>query len=204
MGELALSEITYRYPHGDDDALSNVNFRLASGTTWWLRGRNGAGKTTLLDLCAGVRAPTHGSVMVDGGPVMRGQVAYLPSELPVYPELTIAEHAALVVELWQYTARAESQFRDRFGALLSDLGMSTRSDVLGNFSQGMREKVAFAMTVARDSPVLLLDEPFSAIDREGLAYCQDLVAHVAALRVVVLVSHVPAIVAPLHPHEIHL
>lgn len=197
MPELLIKEVSFRYPGADANALEAVSLEIRAGVLW-LRGRNGAGKTTLMELISGLRRPNEGSITLDGEPVARDRVAYVPSTPAVFDELDAAEHGSLVEELWELEGSAAALFEERFAELLTRFAVPANRRV-SELSAGMREKLGIALLLAIDVDVVLLDEPFTASDAPSLARGQQILAAMAEDRIVVITSHLPAVVEPLQP-----
>jgi ABC-type multidrug transport system ATPase subunit len=125
-------------------------------------GPNGSGKTTLLRLCAGLMAPTGGELEVA---VERGRIGFLGHEPLVYRELTALENLELYGRLYRVPER-----RERAGMLLERFGLwRVRGERAGSFSRGMLQRLALCRTLLHEPELLLLDEPYSALDEEGAA-----------------------------------
>lgn len=204
MPELRLTGVTYRYPGGERDVLTALDLELRPGRPVWLRGPNGAGKTTLLEVMAGLRPPTHGTVTWDGEPPRRGALVYLPTEPVVVDELDAEEHTGLVADLWCLAGSRRAEYVDQVRCLRRLLDLDTGRTPAGSYSQGMKEKLAFALLLALEPPALLLDEPFTALDVDALATCQGLLRARAGSTLVVLSSHLDQIAAPMAPTSVHL
>jgi NitT/TauT family transport system ATP-binding protein len=147
-------------------AIESVNFSVADGEVVALIGPSGCGKSTLLNIGAGLFAPTAGQPFVDGelveGP--NPHVAFMLQKDLLLPWRTIAENAMLGVEI-QRLKRAERLRRAT--DLLRNFNLAEFADHYPHqLSGGMRQRVALARTLAVDPSVLLLDEPFSAVDAQ--------------------------------------
>lgn len=198
MPDLRVKDVSFRYPDTAADVLTSLSWDLRGGEIWWLRGRNGAGKTTLLELIAGLRAPDAGAITIDSEPIERGRVVYVPSAPAVFEELDVWEHGALVEELWQLSAEEGLRYRERLRHLVLEFELPTDGRRVAELSAGMREKLGLALLLALDAPVLLLDEPFTASDAASLTKGQSMLIDLAADRIVVVTSHLSAVVEPLH------
>jgi NitT/TauT family transport system ATP-binding protein len=125
-------------------------------------GASGAGKTTMLDMIAGLTAPDEGSVLIDGDPVRdvnNGKIAYMFAKDTLLPWRTALANVELALEIRRTGGRAEAR------QLLGKVGLSDFAEYFpSQLSQGMRQRVALARTLAVDAPVWLLDEPFGALD----------------------------------------
>jgi NitT/TauT family transport system ATP-binding protein len=155
---VALRSVSKVYGHGDAavHALDDVSLDVAPGELVCLVGASGCGKTTLLNLVAGLDSPTAGRVDVTGTPALMFQDAAL------FPWLTVGGNVELALRL-QGVARRER--RSRAEHLLETVqlaGLATKRP--HELSGGMRQRVALARAFAQDAPILLMDEPFGALD----------------------------------------
>ena len=147
-------------------AIKDVSFSLRDGEVVSLIGPSGCGKSTLLNIGSGLAAPSEGAAFVDGERVAgpNAQVAFMLQKDLLLPWRTIAENVMFGVEI-QGLPVAER--RKRAQALLEKLKLAEFSDHYPRqLSGGMRQRVALARTLAVDPHVLLLDEPFSAVDAQ--------------------------------------
>jgi heme exporter protein A len=178
--------LTRRY--GDRVALDRVSFALAAGQTLAVLGPNGAGKTTLLKVLATLLRPHEGDVHVLGNALpdeawkVRGHVGYLGHEPALYRSLTARENLA-------FAAKLHGVDGSRVDALLEAVGLARRADDrIEEFSRGMRQRIAAARAVLHDPPLLLLDEPLSALDVRAVELLEPLIGR-ASGRTRVLVTH---------------
>lgn len=164
--------------YGALTALRRVSLEIAAGQCVALAGRNGSGKTTLLRVAAGLVRPTAGETQFlgDGDSVTRSTAAPSRSTNPsvgfvahatmVYDELTAQENLLLFARL-----QGIANPRDRIESLLRDVGLFERRDSLvRGFSRGMRQRIALARALLREPSILLLDEPATGLDSEGIAW----------------------------------
>jgi len=143
-------------------ALTGADLDVARGEIVLVRGPNGAGKTTLLRLCAGLAIPSGGTLEIEPE---RGGIGFLGHEPLVYRELTALENLDLYGRLYRVPER-----RERIGMLLERFGLwDTRNERADSFSRGMLQRLALCRTLLHDPELLVLDEPFSALDEEGAA-----------------------------------
>ncbi len=154
---------------GSQWALAHVDLDLASGDRLLLAGANGSGKTTLLRLIAGLRRPTAGKLRVDGLRAaedrfgVRSTLSLVSHHDYLYDRLTALE----TLQLWSALCGrrlSESQLHD----LLGELGLSAAADrQVAGFSAGMRKRLILARSRLEHPRLLLLDEPFAALDPQG-------------------------------------
>jgi NitT/TauT family transport system ATP-binding protein len=139
-------------------ALDNVSLDVANGEFVCLLGASGCGKSTLLSLVAGLDQPSAGEIEVDGG----ATPGLMFQEPALFPWLTVAANVGLPLRL-RKVGRAERA--ERVGELLRTVHLEEFAKRRPHqLSGGMRQRVAMARTLALDTPVLLMDEPFGALD----------------------------------------
>jgi ABC-type multidrug transport system ATPase subunit len=146
--------------YGDKRVLRAVDLDLPDGGFALVTGPNGAGKTTLLRICAGLQIPTEGELHVDA---TRAQIGFLAHEPLVYRELTAHENLELYGKLYHVPERKE-----RIGMLLERFGLwDARHDRVGSYSRGMTQRLALCRVLLHDPQLLVLDEPYTALDTQG-------------------------------------
>jgi len=174
--------------------LHGLDLEVRPQTVFGFLGPNGAGKTTTLRLLAGLSRPTAGRAWIADVPVgpespARGQVGYLPEEPRFYPWMSAGEFLAVYVGgLFRMDAR---QARQRAGELLERVGLQ---DVarrrIGGFSRGMRQRLGMAQALFNGPPVLLLDEPVSALDPGGRRDMLELIGELKEERTIFMSTHI--------------
>jgi ABC-type multidrug transport system ATPase subunit len=176
--------------YGRKRALRPLDLEVEQGSFLVVTGPNGSGKTTLLRVIAGLAAPTRGELEVD---LDRGRLGYLGHEALVYRDLTALENLDLYGRLYRIPER-----RERIGMLLERFGLwEARRERAGSFSRGMLQRLALCRALLHDPDLLLLDEPFTALDLEGAALLDRQLADMRDGRTVVLSTHDSARVEPL-------
>ena len=171
--------------YGFKRVLHGVDFELGRGGFLVVTGPNGAGKTTLLRLCAGLAIPTGGTLDVDAP---RERIGFLGHEPLVYRELTALENLDLYGRLYRVPQR-----RERIGMLLERFGLwDARNERADSFSRGMLQRLALCRTLLHDPELLVLDEPFSALDEEGAGLLDRELAELRPTATFVVSTHDPA------------
>src|SRR4051794_20401573 len=174
---------------GDRRAIDRLDLDVAEGEFLLVTGANGAGKTTLLRLVAGLLVPTGGTLEVD---VDRARVGFLGHEPLVYRELTPLENLDLFGRLYRIPER-----RERIGALLERFGLwHVRRDQVGTFSRGMQQRLGLCRALLHEPDLVLLDEPFNALDAQGAELLERELASLRG-RTVLVATHDPERLAPL-------
>ena len=204
MAAIELERLERRY--GERVALGGVSVRVEEGQTLAVLGGNGAGKTTLLRVLAGLLRPHGGSARVLGAALpderwkLPAQVGYLGHEPLLYRELTALENLDLFGRLYRVPER-----RERSGMLLERFGLwDVRGDRVSTYSRGMAQRLALCRALLHDPALLVLDEPFTALDEEGAALLDRELAALTGARTILLSTHDPARVTPLASHRLAL
>ena len=151
--------------------LSNLNLQVQQGETLILLGRSGSGKTTTMKLINRLIDPTAGEVRVEQRPTvdwdpirLRRRIGYVIQEVGLFPHLTVEENIGVVPRLEGW---APQRIHDRARALLALVGLDA-DKFAGRFprelSGGQRQRIGVARALAADPPIILLDEPFGALD----------------------------------------
>jgi ABC-2 type transport system ATP-binding protein len=167
--------------YGAHRVLDGLSLAVPAGSITALLGGNGAGKSTTLAVLLGFAAAQSGSVTVCGidpardPDTARRRIAYLPENVALYEHLSATENAAYLLAL-----SGERHDRTAITDALRAAGLQERAwdQRLGGFSKGMRQKVAIAVALLRQVPVLLLDEPTSGLDPRATADFNALLADV--------------------------
>jgi heme exporter protein A len=174
----------------DKPVLRGVTFELGRGGFLVVTGPNGSGKTTLLRLCAGLLSPTEGTLQVEP---TRGRIGFLGHEPLVYRELTPLENLELYGRLYRVPER-----RERIGMLLERFDLwDVRHERAGSFSRGMLQRLGLCRTFLHEPDLLILDEPFNALDAEGGSLLDRELAERQGARTFLLATHDPDRVASL-------
>jgi heme exporter protein A len=169
---------------GSKRVLRGLDFEVAQGGFLVVTGPNGSGKSTLLALCAGLLVPTRGELVVEAD---RGEIGYVAHEPLVYRELTALENLDLYGRLYRVPER-----RERIGMLLERFGLwEARRQRVGSFSRGMAQRLALCRALLHEPELLLLDEPYSGLDREASELVDGVLSEAAGDRTVVVATHDP-------------
>ena len=175
---------------GDKRVLRGVDFELPRGGFAVVTGANGSGKTTLLRLCAGLGIPTAGELDVDA---RREDVGFLGHEPLVYRELTALENLELYGRLYHVPER-----RERIGMLLERFGLwDARHERVASYSRGMTQRLALCRVLLHDPALLVLDEPYTALDAQGAELLDAQLAELHGEHTLLVSTHDPARMEPL-------
>lgn len=191
-------DVSFSHAGSPSPVLSHLSFTVNQGETLVLLGESGCGKTTTLKLINRMHLPTSGQIMVEGRPTsewepirLRRKTGYVIQEGGLFPHFTVAENVGLVPSLegWE-----ENKLNDRVRELLTLVGLDPNSFAErfpAELSGGQRQRVGVARALAADPSMLLLDEPFGALDPLTRAGLQREFANLAKTlaKTVVLVTH---------------
>lgn len=209
--------LTYQSPDGEVEALRDVSFSMEDGEFVSIVGPSGCGKSTLLSLIAGLEKPSDGAILVDGESVTApsSKIGFMPQRDQLFEWRSIWSNVTLGLEIRrQNTPERRAHVRellDRYG--LSEFAFKRPSQLSG----GMRQRCALIRTLATEPRILLLDEPFSALDyqtrltvsadiyriirqehKTALLVTHDISESISMSDRVVVLSHRPAIVRAIH------
>ena len=175
---------------GEKPVLRNVDLHVPHGGFAVVTGPNGSGKTTLLRLCAGLAIPTEGELRVDAA---RREIGYLAHEPLVYRELSALENLELYGRLYRVPER-----RERIGMVLERFGLwDVRHDRVASYSRGMTQRLALCRVLLHDPALLILDEPYTALDAQGAALLDAQLLELRGERTFLVSTHDPERVEPL-------
>jgi ABC-type multidrug transport system ATPase subunit len=183
--------------YGRKRVLRGVDVAVPRGGFAVVTGPNGSGKTTLLRLLAGLALPTRGDLLVD---VDRSRIGYLAHEPLVYRELTAVENLELFGRLYRVPER-----RERIGMLLERFSLwDARNERVSMYSRGMTQRLALCRALLHDPDLLVLDEPYSALDEDGAALLDRELSALRGERTAVVATHDPDRLAPLQTGKLAL
>jgi heme exporter protein A len=174
--------------YGDYAALRDISLSIEPGTCTAVLGRNGAGKTTLLRIIAGLSRAAKGKVSVYGDdvrtPSSRNRLGVLGHAIGIYDELSAVENLRLFARLYDLKdgESAAAQWLERVGL------ERVANGLVREFSRGMRQRLAVARAFLHDPEVLLLDEPFTALDDRAVAVLQTVLRDALAAGKTILMS----------------
>lgn len=204
MSDIVVRDLIKVYRMGKVEviALRGLDATFPEGAVTWIRGPSGCGKTTLLNLVGGLDRPTAGSIDVDGVNLAhlsdaelvahrRTKVGFVFQFFNLVPVLTAAENVELPMRLDGLPSRARAT---RVAGLLESVGLKKQADRKPDeLSGGEQQRVAIAVALANDPPILLADEPTGELDSENAEIVIDLLGRASRERgkTVLLVSHAP-------------
>ena len=162
---LEFRDVTFQYEVEDFNIIDSLSFRVEKGEFVSIIGASGCGKSTIFRLTNQLLPMKSGEILVNGRSIrgQKGYCGYMPQRDLLFPWRTIGENLRLPLEIRGGLSRAEMD--ERVDRALTHVGLAgCRDKAPSELSGGMRQRAAFARTVLTDSELLLLDEPFSALD----------------------------------------
>lgn len=186
MSKLELVEIRQNF--GNNEVLRNINLTVDDGEFVTILGPSGSGKTTLFNIIGGVLVPTNGEVLLDGRKIThtRGHVTYMPQTPSLMPWRTVIENIELGQEIKGQVDRNNTL------ELLARCGfLDIKDQMPDKLSGGMRQRVSFVRALNSTGKLLLLDEPFSALDEITRIDMQEWLQEILAKesRTVLMITH---------------
>jgi osmoprotectant transport system ATP-binding protein len=169
--DLEFRDVTKRYPGQDEAAIENLSLKVDAGEICVLVGPSGCGKTTAMRLVNRMIDPTEGDILIDGQSVkdrsrsdLRRHTGYTIQQIGLFPHISVGDNIATVPRLLGWDRQRIAQRVDELLELVSLDPHDTRDRYPAQLSGGQRQRIGVARALAADPPLLLMDEPFGAID----------------------------------------
>lgn len=177
---------------GDKHILNKINLTVEKGEVISILGSNGAGKTTLLKILAGLMKPSSGEISINGLLLQKEDnkikqiIGYLAHQSFLYEHFTPLENLLFFAELYQV-----NDMEKRIKKLIDDVGLSLfMYDPIRSFSRGMIQRLAIARAILHSPSILLLDEPHTGLDQEGIELLNSIITQMKEKEVTtILVTH---------------
>ena len=161
---LKFKDVTFKYPEDDYTMLENLSFSVDKGEFISIIGASGSGKSTIFRLINALEKPQGGEIFINENSIknMKNYSAYMPQKDLLFPWRTIGDNLSLPMEIQKIK---KSDRENRVNDILKEVGLFDYKDKFPkDLSGGMKQRVSFARTLLTGSELLLLDEPFSALD----------------------------------------
>ncbi len=178
MRETVIKDLSFSYPGTDKLVLKDINMDVAEGEFVSILGQSGCGKSTLLRLLAGLEKQTSGEILINGkpfsGPSLSRGVVF--QDYGLFPWMTAGENIMLALRQ-RFPERDKKELREVAVNMLQSVGLDkgVYNKLPKELSGGMKQRCAIARAFGIDPPILLMDEPFGALDAVTRARLQDMV-----------------------------
>lgn len=182
--------------YGDFPAVRKLSFQVPQGKIWGLLGPNAAGKTTTMRILTGFLPATDGDARVAGIDIFERPDAakrimgYLPENVPLYPEMTVASYLGFVAAIKQVPKAKKKEAAVR--AVRSAGLESVRGRLIKNISRGFKQRVGIAQALIHDPQILILDEPTIGLDPAQIIEIRELIRSLRGERTIILSTHLLA------------
>lgn len=188
---LELKDVSKQYPQQGEDVLSSVSLKIEDGEFFGIVGPSGCGKTTLLNLIAGLELPTQGTILMDGRPITGpgNDRIMMFQDAALFPWLNVIENVKFGLDVAGYSREEQEERAHRYLKLVKlDRFCNYR---VHEISGGMKQRTALERALAMECRILLMDEPFSALDKQTTNVLREELAQICAVakRTMILVTH---------------
>lgn len=179
MNHISVSNLSFAYPEALDKViLKDINLEIEPGEFVCLLGQSGCGKSTFLRLLAGLEKPLTGTIIIDGTPLQGASLdrSIVFQDYGLFPWMSAGENIMLALQQ-RYPTKSKKELKPVILDMLRKVGLdeSVYKKLPKELSGGMKQRCAIARSLSVDSPVMLMDEPFGALDAVTRAKLQDLV-----------------------------
>ena len=182
--------------YGAFQALENISFRVDKGQVVGFLGPNGAGKTTTMRILTCFMPASSGHVTIAGYDVfkqsreVRKRIGYLPENVPLYPEMTVAKYLTYMAKIRGVPPR---QRKERLDSAVEACGLTERRhQIIAQLSRGYRQRVGLAQALIHNPDVLILDEPTSGLDPRQIVEIRELIKSLGTERTILFSTHILA------------
>ncbi len=163
---LVLKNVSKIFEDSKEDVLYRINLEIKKGEFVCVVGKSGCGKSTLLNLIAGLEKPTEGEILLNGNPVTApgSDRTVMFQEHALFPWLSVVQNVKFGMKMARVSPKEQEEKAMKY---LQMVGLAEYKDhAIHQLSGGMRQRVALARAMTMDSAILLMDEPFSALDKQ--------------------------------------
>lgn len=180
--------------YGDFVAVNDVDFTIARSEIVGLLGHNGAGKTTVMKMLSGYLEPSAGKILFDGLPLadnlklLQQKIGYLPENLPVYPDMSVADYLDYAAELKGLSGTVKKIEVKRV-ILATDIAAKLLAPI-ATLSRGYKQRVGVAQALLGKPSLLILDEPTNGLDPTQTLHMRELIRAIAKDATVILSTHI--------------
>ena len=179
MEKILINDLSFAYPDEPNRLIiKDINLEIEQGEFVCLLGQSGCGKSTLLKLLAGLQKPSQGEITIDGDPIKGASLerTVVFQDYGLFPWRTAGENILLALQQ-KYPKQPKKELKNRAMEMLKQVGLdeSVYKKLPKELSGGMKQRCAIARSLGVDAPILLMDEPFGALDAVTRAKLQDLI-----------------------------
>ena len=179
MEKILINDLSFAYPDEPNRLIiKDINLEIEQGEFVCLLGQSGCGKSTLLKLLAGLQKPSQGEITIDGDPIKGASLerTVVFQDYGLSPWMTAGENILLALQQ-KYPKQPKKELKNRAMEMLKQVGLdeSVYKKLPKELSGGMKQRCAIARSLGVDAPILLMDEPFGALDAVTRAKLQDLI-----------------------------
>lgn len=190
---VSIKNLSLHYHNQPEPVFYNLNFELTAGHCTCMLGRSGCGKSSLLKMMANLLDGSHqqsGEIIASDNQPLAGRISYMAQQDLLFPWLSVLDNVGLKSKLKQGKLSEAEKAKAR--TLLAQLELDNLEHALPHeLSGGMRQRVALARTLMQDTPIVLMDEPFSALDAVTRYNMQQLAASLLKGKTLLLITHDP-------------
>ena len=176
---------------GARKVFKGLNFAVTEHQSLVITGKNGSGKTTLLKILSGLISPTYGEVLFNSngnwleGKEVKGILSLVTPDLNLYDELSALENLKFLSQV-----RGIKFENEELVEQIEKVGLKKREDdLVGFFSSGMKQRLKYAFALLSDPKILLLDEPSSNLDKEGISYLENVICQQKKRGILILATN---------------
>lgn len=189
---ITVDHVSRRY--GDFSAVNNVSFTIGHGEIVGLLGHNGAGKTTIMKMLTGFLEPSEGRISIadhdieNHSKAAQRLIGYLPENLPVYPEMTVADYLYFAARM---RGVADNDLDAAVRLAISRTNLEAKTfEQISTLSRGYKQRVGVAQAIIHQPKLLILDEPTNGLDPQQTQQMRELILTLAADATVILSTHI--------------
>ncbi|HLN20221.1 MAG TPA: gliding motility-associated ABC transporter ATP-binding subunit GldA [Bacteroidales bacterium] len=188
---ISVKSVTRMY--GEQKALDDVSFEVATGEIVGFLGPNGAGKSTMMKIITGYIPASSGTVLINGLNVteqnieVRKKIGYLPENNPLYPEMYVREYLKFVASFYDSISNSKAAIND----IIEITGLAPeQKKKIGSLSKGYRQRVGLAQALLHNPEILILDEPTTGLDPNQIIEIRNLIREAGKKKTVMLSTHI--------------
>lgn len=210
MSMIFVNNMSFKYANASEYLFENINitFDSTDKKIYKIDGKNGIGKTTFLKILAGILVPTSGNITIgekkNSYNAFKQEIAYVPSEPKLYDSVNAYDYIDIIAELWNIKSNEYIKYKEKVLNILEKLDLQDLKLDVNMYSLGMVYKLYFALMIAKNPKVLLLDEPFTALDKSSKIIATQLIEDASNEMIIIYSSHQNEILSELDKKNVDL